>query len=53
MNESFYEWFGLASMPGYTPGVNRPYDLAGLALHFLPSGSGTTPASISTRYVMY
>jgi hypothetical protein len=53
VNESFYEWFGLASMPGYTPGVNRPYDLAGLALHFLPSGSGTTPASISTRYVMY
>lgn len=53
VNESFYEWFGLASMPGYTPGVNRPFDLAGVTLHFLPSGAGTTPTSISSRYVMY
>ncbi len=53
VNESFHEWFGLASMPAYLPQVNRPYDLAGASLHFLPSGGGATWTTVTSRYVMY
>jgi hypothetical protein len=42
--ESFYEWFGLASMQGY-PGPDRPFDLFGTTLHFTPAGPGALPAS--------
>ncbi len=53
-NESFFEWFGLTTMPYYTPTplVNRPYDLFTRHLNFLPQGTGTTTQSTS-RYAIY
>jgi hypothetical protein len=50
--ESFYEWYGLLGMPGYTWTTSTPFDLFGLTLDFLPSGAGSPPAS-TTSYSLY
>lgn len=42
--ESIYEWFGYSSNIFYSGNPTRPFDLAGVALNFSPSGD---------RYIMY
>jgi hypothetical protein len=50
-NESFFEWYGLTSMQGWT-GSNNPFDLFGSTLNFLPAGAGALPAS-TLAYALY
>jgi hypothetical protein len=57
LNGRFYEWFGLVTMPSYTLGVNRPFDLAGRTLTFVPNyvePTGPTSLVQSTKaYSMF
>ncbi|HYC76385.1 MAG TPA: hypothetical protein VEI02_02050 [Planctomycetota bacterium] len=53
VNENFYEWFGLTTMPSYSLGINNPYDLPGYTLTFLPIGSGATLVATTTQYIMF
>lgn len=58
VNEQFYEWFGQTTMPSYSLGVNRPYDLIGRTLKFFPNytppgGGVPTIADMTKSYIMY
>ncbi len=53
-SESIGEWFGQTTMPYYTYGVNRPYDLSGRTLTFLPNnGAATTIVGQTSKYYYY
>lgn len=53
-SESFFEWFGQTTMPYYTYGVNRTYDLAGRTLTFLPNnGASSTLVGQTSKYYYY
>lgn len=39
-NEIFWEWFGLTSMPFYTPNFDNPFDLTGVNVRFLGMNAG-------------
>ncbi len=53
VNEAFYEWYGLTTQnPAYLQSYDNPFDLIGVTLHFLPTGSGGLPGS-TNRYALY
>ena len=52
VNENFFEWFGLLTMPNYSSmPANRPYDPFGQTLVWFPIGVGAPPQS-SNAYIM-
>jgi hypothetical protein len=57
LNEQFHEWFGLTTMPTYSLNQNRPYDLTGRTLTFVPiyvQPTGPTSLVQSTKaYLMF
>jgi hypothetical protein len=51
--ENFFEWFGLLTMPGYaTQPADRPYDLTGVNLEWIPVGSGPPPLGTSLYFML-
>jgi hypothetical protein len=52
VNQAFYEWFGLTTMPYYGNAYNNLFDMPGVTVHFSPAGSGALPGA-SNKYAVY